>query len=220
MAGKLFSLLTCCLILLVLPTGVLAHARDVVPGLLTLSVFNDAFVPPAVLAEAESQAGRILSRAGIQVQWLSCETGGSHVPDQFEKPSPCSSITYPSHLSVRIVLTGPSVRDDIFGEAYTSSEGKGAYIKLYYAHLAKANAHAVLGAGQLLGCLIAHELGHLLLGANSHGHAGIMQSRWEQTQLRDAGRGNLQFTPPQAAAMRECLAEAGKGEVHRRFVND
>ena len=220
MAGKLLSLLNGCVFLLGIPTAVPAHARDVVPGLLTLSVFNDASVPAAVLAEAESRAGRILSHAGIQVQWLNCETGGSPVPDQFEKPSPCSSIAYPSHLSVRIVLPRPSVRDDIFGEAYASSEGKGAYINLYYAHLAKANAQAILGEGQLLGCLIAHELGHLLLGANSHGYDGIMQGRWEQTQLRDAGRGKLQFTPPQAAAMRECLAGAGKGEVHRRFVDD
>jgi len=220
MVGKLLSLLAWCVILPVIPTDVPARSRVVVPALLTLSVFNDASVPAAVLAEAENRAGRILSHAGIQVQWLNCETGGSHVPDQFEKPSSCSSIAYPAHLSVRIVLSGHSVRDDILGEAYAIREGKGAYINLYYAHVAKSNAHAFLGEGELLGCVITHEVGHLLLGTDSHGHEGIMQGRWEETQLRDAGKGHLQFTPPEAASMRECLAGRGKQEVHHRFVKD
>ena len=148
------------------------------------------------------------------MEWLNCAAGGSHVPDQFEQPSPCSRIGYPSHLSVRIVLAGRSVREDIFGEAYTDSQGKGTYIKLYYARLAEPNAHLPLGEGELLGCVIAHEVGHLLLGTDSHSHEGIMQGHWEDPQLREAGKGNLQFTPSQAGLMREHLAgEQKKKEV-------
>ena len=128
----------------------------------------------------------------------------------YEPPSPCSRIAYPSHLSVRIVLTAQSVREDIFGEAFTDGQGRGTYIKLYYAHLAEPNAHLPLAEGELLGCVIAHEVGHLLLGSDSHSHEGIMQGRWEDAQLREAGKGDLQFTPSQAAFMRECLAGAAK----------
>jgi len=220
MLGKLCSLLAGCVLLLGISTKIFARAREAEVGILTLSVFNAASVPAEVLSQAEDRAGRILSHAGIQIEWLNCGTGGSHVPDQFEKPSSCSSIVYPSHLSVRILLSGRAVREDIFGEAFADREGKGAYINLYYAHLAKSNTRVLLGEGALLGCVIAHEVGHLLLGTDSHGHEGIMQGRWEKTQLRDAGKGHLQFTPPQAASMRECLAGAGKVEVHHRFVGD
>jgi len=171
-----------------------------------LSVFNDASVPAEILAQGEARAAHILAQAGIQVEWLNCAAGGSHVPDQFEEPSPCSRITYPSHLSVRIVSTAQSVREEVFGEAFTGREGKGTYIKLFYAHLAEPNAHLPLGEGELLGCVIAHEVGHLLLGTDSHSHEGIMQGRWQDAQLREAGKGNLQFTPSQAAFMRDCLA--------------
>jgi len=210
MVNKPFSLLAYCTILLVITTNAFAGPKEANAKALVVSVFNDALVPTEILAQGEARATHILAQAGIQVEWLNCTAGGSHVPDQFEQPSRCSRIAYPSHLSVRIVLTAQPVREDIFGEAFTGSEGRGTYIKLYYAHLAKANAHLPLGEGELLGCVIAHEVGHLLLGTDSHSHEGIMQGRWEDAQLRQAGKGNLQFTPSQAAFMRECLAGGAK----------
>ena len=32
----------------------------------------------------------------------------------------------------------------------------------------------------ILGCVIAHEIGHLLLGSNSHSGSGVMKPRWER----------------------------------------
>jgi hypothetical protein len=93
--------------------------------------------------------------------------------------------------------------------------GKGTYIKLYYAHLAEPNAHLPLGEGELWGCVIAHGVGHLLLGTDSHSHEGIMQGHWEDPQLREAGKGNLQFTPSQAGLMREHLAAEQKKKESR-----
>jgi hypothetical protein len=50
----------------------------------------------------------------------------------------------------------------------------------------------------ILGCAIAHEVGHLLLGSNSHSGSGIMQRRWERKEMRHAMTGTLLFTPEQA----------------------
>lgn len=220
MVNKPLSHLTYCAILLVITTNAFASPKEADPRWLILSVFNDASVPAEILAHGEARAAHILAQTGIQVEWLNCPAGGSHIPDQFEQPSPCSRIAYPSHLSVRIVLAGRSVREGIFGEAYTDSEGKGTYIKLYYAHLAEPNAHRPLGEGELLGYVIAHEVGHLLLGTDSHSHQGIMQGRWEDPQLREAGKGNLQFTPSQAGLMREHLAGEEKKKESRRSTGN
>lgn len=211
MVRKPFSLLAYCTLLLVITTNAFSRPKEANPRALILSVFNDASVPPETLAQGEARAAHILSQAGIQVEWMNCVSEGTHVPDQFEQPSPCSRIAYPSHLSVRIVFTVSSVREDIFGEAFADSEGKGTYIKLFYAHMSDPNAHLPLGDGELLGHVIAHEVGHLLLGTDSHSHEGIMQGRWEDAQLREAGKGNLQFTASQAAFMRECLGGSREG---------
>ena len=49
----------------------------------------------------------------------------------------------------------------------------------------------------ILGCVIAHEVGHLLLGSSSHSGSGIMQGHWKRGQIRKAMTGNLPFTPEQ-----------------------
>ena len=217
MARKPSSLLAYFMMLLVIAANALAHPKELNPTALVLSVFNDASVPPETLAQGETRAAHILAQAGIQVEWLNCVSEGSHVPDQFEPPSPCSRIAYPSHLSVRIALTGRSVKDDIFGEAFTDSDGRGTYVTLYYAHLADPTTHLPLSDAELLGHVIAHEVGHLLLGTDSHSHDGIMQGRWADVQLREARKGHLQFSASQAAFMRECLGEGTKKRVSARI---
>jgi len=50
--------------------------------------------------------------------------------------------------------------------------------------------------------LIAHEIGHLLLGPNGHSSGGIMQPQWEPRQVRHLMMGTLLFTTEQAKLMR------------------
>jgi hypothetical protein len=215
---KILCLLSSLTVMELVASTTFARTKEAATGSLTLSVFNSASVPSAVMVQAQERAGRILAQAGIRVEWLNCGTGGPVVPDQFEVPSPCSSITYPSHLSVRIALTGSSRKEDVFGEAFANVHGEGTHLYVYYAHIVGCNASKVLAEGELLGYVIAHEVGHLLLGTNSHGRGGIMQCRWEQAQLRNAAKGYLQFTPRQAFAMRECLSRGRKEQAHRNSV--
>jgi hypothetical protein len=49
---------------------------------------------------------------------------------------------------------------------------------------------------------MAHELGHLLLGSNSHASTGIMRAHWQGEEPRRLSRGNLLFTNEQADQMR------------------
>ncbi len=55
---------------------------------------------------------------------------------------------------------------------------------------------------QILGHVIAHEIGHLLFGADSHSRTGIMKASWADGDLRSASRGILLFTPEQSDRMR------------------
>jgi hypothetical protein len=58
---------------------------------------------------------------------------------------------------------------------------------------------------RVLGHVMAHELGHLLLGSNAHAEIGIMRPRWFGQQLRAVERGALFFSPEQALLMRNGL---------------
>jgi hypothetical protein len=58
----------------------------------------------------------------------------------------------------------------------------------------------------LLGDVAAHEIGHLLLGTNSHAENGIMRARWESEELGSIGTGTLFFSEAESRQMRSKLA--------------
>ena len=51
-----------------------------------------------------------------------------------------------------------------------------------------------------------HELGHLLLGTNSHAPTGIMRARWQPADLANASQGRLLFSSLESREMRNKLA--------------
>ena len=61
---------------------------------------------------------------------------------------------------------------------------------------------------RVLGTVAAHEIGHLLLGANAHAFAGVMLPVWKGKTLHDVNAGSLLFTSAQASRMR---ARIGSG---------
>lgn len=188
------------------PAGALAGPGPAVEPTLLVSVFNDAGVGTSVLTRAEARASHVLGQTGITVQWLNCSPAPGPAPDQFQAPSLCSSIAFPAHLSVRIVSGPHSLGEDAFGQSFLDASGVGAYSNVYYGRLAASSAAGLLREEELLGYVIAHELGHLLLGPNSHSPAGVMCARWSPDQLRLAARASLFFSPQQGATIRSRLA--------------
>jgi hypothetical protein len=57
----------------------------------------------------------------------------------------------------------------------------------------------------ILGHVAAHEIGHLLLGTNSHSPGGIMRAHWRMEELARAKKGLLLFTKSQSHRMTEKL---------------
>jgi hypothetical protein len=164
---------------------------------LTVSIFNDAAVPPSVLADAETRASFVLRRAGLEVSWLDCGTSRSGPPDP-----DCNTIAFPQHLSVRLVSTHGGLTQDTFGQSFQDAEGNGAYAVVYFGVLSASKPATSMRPGDLLGFVIAHELGHLLLGLNSHSATGLMSAVWQSGEIHQATRGNLFFTDAQQDRIR------------------
>jgi len=60
----------------------------------------------------------------------------------------------------------------------------------------------LLPVGRILGEMMAHELGHVLLNLASHSHTGIMKGLWDLGDLWNAEYGSLLFTKEEAASLR------------------
>ena len=160
-----------------------------------VSVYNDAGVSANALAEAEEKAARIFARAGVRITWTNC--------------SDCDRFEWPTSLSVRIVPRSPRSTQEIFGMAFLSAEGTGCYTDVFYERAEKLQSAWNVNLSDTLGAVMAHEIGHLLLGSNSHTPAGIMRARWESQELNRMARGNLLFTESQSDQMRAKLSATG-----------
>jgi hypothetical protein len=60
--------------------------------------------------------------------------------------------------------------------------------------------------GLLLGEVIAHEMGHLLLPYDSHSRTGLMRAGWDKSQAANAVIGNLTFNPGESGLIRRSVA--------------
>src|SRR5262249_17442919 len=134
--------------------------------------------------------------------WLDCTIGPNPIPQD-----PCQKPIEAVDIRLRILLA--PVRN-FFPDTPFWFAIAPALATVYY--------ESVLGFAKydqrefeapiVLGCVIAHEIGHLLLGSKSHSFSGVMRSRWDREQIREATMGGLLFTPKQGRLM--------QAEMHRQ----
>jgi hypothetical protein len=168
----------------------------------TVSVHNDADIPVGVLRQAESEASRIFLQSGIEIRWLNCSP-----PQVFaQHPSDCAVARFPRYLQLRIVKHSLNLNEFTMGIAYLSADGIGCYADLFYNRAQQIQESSQISTAIILGHGIAHEIGHLLLGSNSHASTGIMRARWQFSDLASANEGRLLFSALESQEMRNKLA--------------
>jgi hypothetical protein len=160
---------------------------------LVVSVFNDAAVDDVSLARAEDQAAKILRRARVELVFLDCKNDAS---------GRCLRLSDQGHFALRIVPRSRSLRSEVFGAAFLGDDGRGTQADVFFIEVQRLGTNARVNVPELLGHVIAHELGHLMLGTHAHSASGIMRPRWEDAELNLLVRGNLLFNPEQVKVMR------------------
>lgn len=171
---------------------------------LTVFVYDDARLSPDTLARAEQRVAKIFSNAGFDITWLNCPAL-NNVADV----AACGKIEGPAHLVLHITThVAETTSDAAFGMAFLGPGGTGRYGDVFWKRAQELHENSRVDVAAILGSVMAHEMGHLLLGSNAHALSGIMQPRWEARELRRLGMGALLFMPEQARRMRARLAES------------
>ena len=166
---------------------------------LAVFVTNSANAPERIVVAAEQNAGRILHQAGVNVHWVNC---GAEAADPSEQ---CHDIANPG-LVVRMIPHARTFEEEVFGVSFLNDD-TGTYADLFLEPIERLHEQEKgITLAQILGDVLAHELGHLLLGSNAHSRDGIMQPHWTKEQLHRAGMGRMQFSKEQAAKMRTRIA--------------
>jgi hypothetical protein len=179
-----------------------AHALET--ARVTISVYNEIEVSAEVLVQAESEASHVFRLAGIEVHWLNCG-----IPAASEEASrACREAVFPEHLHLRIVRKSLGLKGDTLGISFQADNGSGCYADLFYEPMEQLHQSDGTDLASLLGHVAAHEIGHLLLGTNSHSTAGIMHAHWTAEELASSRVGSLVFSENESRLMKAKLATA------------
>jgi hypothetical protein len=167
---------------------------------ITVIVYNYAAVSQTILEIAEREAGRIVGSAGIKLRWLNCQE------DTAQPAAGCSQSPGSAEILLHL-LGGAATRrmtePGAFGFALPADAARpGFFAGVFCDGLAEFVSPRVTKAS-VLGHVIAHEIGHLLLGANRHSAAGIMKADWRHKDLELATQGRLVFSESE----RRCISE-------------
>jgi hypothetical protein len=170
----------------ILATGARATAA---PADVVLHVTNYAEVPAGQFADARRAVVAVYANIGVHVVWA----GG------VAASAPADGAL---HLDVVLLNAAMAKRQqpnaDAFGQA--SHETKRAYI---FCERVLAHAQSTgSDPGRMLGLVLAHEIGHMLLRGHSHTAVGLMRADWIGTITAIP-----EFTAEQAKTIRTLLSE-------------
>ena len=183
--SALTPLVTVLMLAAVCPT--VAAAQTVV-----VEVDNDARVPAPDLAEMQEVIDRSYRAIGVQVIW-----------EHREVP-----LNDPRGLRVHLRLLSRTKADrkimvERIGRAVLGQTNRPArLVYIFVSRIVDASVKFAHNYTHILGLVVAHELGHVLLPAGSHSDSGVMEGRanfW--------GKIAHQFTPEEGAAIRTMLGQ-------------
>jgi Zn-dependent protease with chaperone function len=161
------------------------------------------------LSVAKSEAALILSNVGVRVQW--------ERRDYISRPA-AGSVRC-ARLTADISVIDLDILDSTSAENHPGALGyslpfqrSGVRIVVF-----SDRVLAMRSGPNLLGHVIAHEVGHILMGTLAHAESGVMRAHWNAGDLAAIGYGSLAFTPVEAEMIAQNLDWQRKGCAANRI---
>ncbi len=204
----------------------IAAARDAddSPRDITVQIHDYVHLPPGALAAASDVVTRVYKSIGVHTDWLTPmrqeEFGGSTSrkaggPASHDgKSAPIAQITV-------IVLTPAMterghIPEGILGFAAVATDGViGRIAYVIYDRVQQQASTGAIDETDLFGLVMAHEIGHLLLGPGSQSDAGLMKGHWDGDDLRRFRMITPQFSSREALEVRSALERESEARASR-----
>jgi hypothetical protein len=134
-----------------------------------------ADVPLMLLVQGENTASELFEDIGIRVHWT-CNNEASSIgvrvreyaPRDFHKGAFAYALPY-AHEGDRVIV--------------------------FYDRFAPMAVSTPMVAAIVFGHILAHEIGHVLAGVDSHSESGLMRARWTDEDYMDMRVHKLRFSP-------------------------
>jgi hypothetical protein len=175
---------------------------------LTVRVYDNAGILAGDRARAIKRANDILSRADLAIVWRDCSIAREGV---------CATAPSPGELAVRLVRAPRTQPNDrALGSAMIdTTTGTGTLATIFVDRVEQLARAGRAETSAMVGRVMAHEIGHLLLGTTTHTHTGLMREIWTTAELTRDRPGDWVFSPVQKQQLRHArsagaLVRAGR----------
>jgi hypothetical protein len=179
----------------------------------SVRVYDGSAMHASIRESAIQTARAIVGDAGIAVEWRDCTAG----PDVRR----CHPARAPQDLILRIMpdvpsdpsVAGSTLETHIAGDASVlgfaviePSTGTGTFATIVMSRVNALAQRTGVPSSFLLGRVLAHEAGHLLLGADGHSRHGLMRPIWTPADVQANRADDWRFS------------EADRQMLHRRLT--
>ena len=169
-----------------------------------IRIHDYAHIDDAGLARAQEVVSGMYGAIGVRTDWLEPLQQTDGVVDG---PSALDSIQ--SDLVIIILTSAMADRgvipDGTIGFAAVERGVGGRVAYVIYDRVRDFAGDTTVDDMRMMGIVMAHEIGHLLMTHQSHSAGGLMRGRWQQSEFRSARPHDLQFSEPQASEIRRTL---------------
>jgi hypothetical protein len=160
-------------------------AQEAAPALtVRVQVTDYAKLSPKELATAEAQATAAYRMVGLDLIWSSAPLGSEPGDSTVSEPIDVHVVIVPRDMAEK-KCHGQGLGDSVMGTAISgATEARGRIAYIFFNRIERIAVSQQTPVARGLGHVIAHEVGHLLIGVDSHSDQGLMQPNWNPRESR------------------------------------
>jgi hypothetical protein len=154
-------------------------------------MFSTDEVPTRTMMDARVTASRILQAAGVRIRWADQKSAA--------QSDPTETIDVRFLYSPRVGHTSKALAE---AAPFAAS---GIRITVFFDRVLRVFDSHYAPDGFILGHVLAHEIGHVLLKMENHSQTGLMKARWTQNDFQQMRWKKLDFTPDAVVVIQQNL---------------
>ena len=174
---------------------------------LSMKVYDAAHVGSKTVERAEHLAGKILSTASVQSSWVAGpveELGSLGMDFTAYAPKDCCAEPVSAIVRLQILPRAPvDIPPGALGLSLPCARS-GVQVTIFADRVASVSETAGPTFGRVLGYVMAHEMGHVLLQSDAHAAAGLMKGTWSKSDWQRAAASIISFSPAEAQRIAHC----------------
>jgi hypothetical protein len=179
----------------------LAVAADTPTAAVRIRIHDYAAIDAAPLIRAQRIVSRLYKAIGVRTEWLASTRPleDRAIPTEIGSSDLTIIVLTPEMASRR------TVPEAVIGYAAVTRGEAGRIAFVIYDRVRDVARHADVDITRVMGMVMAHELGHLLLPNQSHSDNGLMRGHWAATDFRHLDSLDLGFSLGQVEEIRQTI---------------